>query len=516
MRFAITLAMLTGLTFASIAAEPDRPELAQKAQAILRANCYECHGQDGVFEGGMNYILDAAKLIARKKVVPGKPEESKLYRRVVKGTMPPAEHQPRPSAADKEILKQWIAAGALPVHVAADARTVLTQADQFRWMLKDLEQFDRRSRRFIRYFSLAHLYNQGLSDDELQTYRNALSKLANSLSWHPKITVPQAVDEHRTLLRIDLRWYMWDATRWNRLLAEYPYGILDDSATSRAVLVGTATKLPMLRADWFIANACRPPLYFDMLQLPASISELERQLRVDAAGDIQQERVARAGFNGSGVSKNNRILERHVSVHGAYWRTYDFDAVPQNLVERNGVLPDQRNVFAYPLGPAGVTPRDPFLHAGGEAIFNLPNGLHGFMIVNSVGNRIDKGAVQIVSDPKRRTGPSRPAFPACRAISPASMKRPTRSAISWRRTRKPFRGDAEVIRALYPPETKMKKLMDEDQDTYRKALEKTGAKVTRTEPVSTLTLRYEADVDLPTAAAEVGLRRGFSAENIAL
>jgi mono/diheme cytochrome c family protein len=29
--------------------------LAQKAQAVLRANCYRCHGRDGAVEGGMNY-----------------------------------------------------------------------------------------------------------------------------------------------------------------------------------------------------------------------------------------------------------------------------------------------------------------------------------------------------------------------------------------------------------------------------------------------------------------------------
>src|SRR5262249_13045828 len=196
-------------------------------------------------------------------------------------------------------------AGAPVVHSGVDTnRTRIVQSDLQRWMLNDLETIDRRSRRFIRYFSLAHLYNQGLSDDELQSYRNALSKLINSLSWHPRITVPHAVDPHKVLLQIDLRWYMWDATLWNRLLAEYPYGVLDDTAASRAVMVGTATKMPLVRADWFIATASRAPLYYELLQLPANLAELERQLRVDAAVDIQQERVARAGFNGSGVSKN--------------------------------------------------------------------------------------------------------------------------------------------------------------------------------------------------------------------
>ena len=60
----------------------------------------------------------------------------------------------------------------------------------------------------------------------------------------------------------------------------------------------------------FIAAASRAPLYYDLLQTPNQVAELERQLRVDVLVNIQQERVARAGFNGSGVSRNNRILER--------------------------------------------------------------------------------------------------------------------------------------------------------------------------------------------------------------
>ena len=504
------------LAASAVAAEPDKAALAQQVQAILKANCYRCHGQDGVFEGGMNFILDAAKLAARKKIVPGKPDESPLYLRVMKGAMPPVDEQPRPSAADKAILKQWIEVGAPGPSAATAARRHITPADEYRAMLADLETMDRRGRRFVRYFSLAHLYNLGLSDDELQTYRNALSKLVNSLSWHHRIAVPQPVDEEKTLLRVDLRWYMWDAGQWNRLLAEYPYGVLDDSATARAVMVGCATKLPLLRGDWFIANACRPPLYFDLLQLPNSIAELERQLRVDAAVDIQQERVARAGFNGSGVSKNNRILERHDSVHGAYWRTYDFEAVPQNLVERNGVLPDQRNIFAFPLGPAGVASGTPFLQAGGEAIFSLPNGLHGFMLVNAVGTRVDKAAIQIVSDPKRpdRAVETGVSCMSCHlgGINPKADQ--VRDFVA-KNSQAFSRGDAELIRALYPPEAKMKKLMEEDAERYRRAVAAAGAKVTKTEPVSTLTLRYEADVDLPTAAAEAGFSPEEFREKIA-
>jgi mono/diheme cytochrome c family protein len=86
--------------------------LAVKATAVLNANCRRCHGQDGTAEGGMNFILDPAKLVARKKIVPGQPDQSPLFKRLSTGKMPPAGEQPRPSAADVAVVKQWIEAGA--------------------------------------------------------------------------------------------------------------------------------------------------------------------------------------------------------------------------------------------------------------------------------------------------------------------------------------------------------------------------------------------------------------------
>src|SRR5207253_9684280 len=131
----------------------------------------------------------------------------------------------------------------------------------------------------------------------------------------------------------------------------------------------------------------------DLLQLPTSAAELERQLRVDLVQDLQQERAARAGFNGSGVARNNRILERHDSMLGAYWRTYDFDAVPQNLPDRDVLRPDRRNIFAYPLGQGAG--ENTFQHAGGEIIFSLPTALHGFILLNANGVRVDSAPAAI-------------------------------------------------------------------------------------------------------------------------
>ena len=87
-------------------------DLAAKARRVFEANCHRCHGKDGAVEGGLNYVTDLGKLVARKKVVPGDADGSRLFRRVDDGTMPPEGESPRPTAEDVTILKKWIEAGA--------------------------------------------------------------------------------------------------------------------------------------------------------------------------------------------------------------------------------------------------------------------------------------------------------------------------------------------------------------------------------------------------------------------
>src|SRR6476620_3179338 len=87
---AVLLCALPGILPAA-APPASNPELAGKALTVLRTHCYRCHGQDGAVEGGLNYILDTAKLVARRKVVPGQPEKSPLYLRMKNGKMPPPD-----------------------------------------------------------------------------------------------------------------------------------------------------------------------------------------------------------------------------------------------------------------------------------------------------------------------------------------------------------------------------------------------------------------------------------------
>src|SRR5580704_14600202 len=99
-------------------------QLAVRTQSILKAHCYRCHGQDGAIEGGMNYGTDLAKLVARKKIIPGNPSGSRLFKRIEEGTMPPPAEKSRPNREEIAAIKQWIDAGAPAGEVSLSRPTI--------------------------------------------------------------------------------------------------------------------------------------------------------------------------------------------------------------------------------------------------------------------------------------------------------------------------------------------------------------------------------------------------------
>jgi hypothetical protein len=470
-------------------------EVAGKARERLETYCHRCHGQEGTIEGGFNYLLDREQLVARKKIVPGKPSESLLLRRIVAGEMPPADEKLRPSDEDLVILKRWIEAGAPELTAPRPELPYISPKIVMQDIRADLEKRGERDRRFTRYFTLTHLYNAGLSDDELQTYRNGVSKLLNSLSWNKTIITPVAIDKEKTILRIDLRDYNWGKREWDGLANRYPYALDDGSEAQAFCNQACSCIVPAVRGDWFVASASRPPLYHDLLQLPRRDIDLEQMLHLDATANIEADRVARAGFGKSGIARYNRLLERHDSPFGAYWRSYDFAeaAGPQNIFER-------------PLGPADD--EHSFRQAGSEIIFNLPNGLQAYMLVNGQGTRIDKAPTALVTDPKRpdRLVENGLSCMSCHARGIIPKDDEIRSLVE--KNPKAFTKEyLDTVLALYPPVERFRQLQDKDAERFRLAAAAAGAKATRTEPIYALALQYEAPVSVSRAAAEIGLTR---------
>ena len=437
----------------------------------------------------------------------GNPAASELYNRLLitdaAKRMPLG--QPQLSAQAIDTIRNWILAGAPDWAAAptadADFISPAEILNTIETHLMSLSSFDRA---FARYFTLTHLYNAGESAQILQEYRKGLYKLVNSLSWGSTVTNPQPIDSQGTILYIDLRHYEWDRNNsWTKIEAEYPYHISFDAPEQTALRdqlsrLQTEMKsdMPSVHVDWFVAQASLPPLYHDLLSLPLTDRELETRLEVDVAQNLLNApgvRVWRAGTNNSGVSNNNRVIERHISQHGAYWKSYDFA----------GSVGTQ-NIFTHPLN---------FTHDGGEAIFNLPNGLQGYYLANASGFRLDDAPINIVSNPAASDPTVRNGLSClgCHTEGMKTFEDQVRSVIESNAT--PAYDKAQALR-LYVEQSEMDAHLGEDMDRYRVALTKTGGTVDDIEPISRFHEVFQGPVDASYAAAVVGLETEAFQEKI--
>jgi hypothetical protein len=433
------------------------------------------------------FVLNYGRLISTRVIIPGD-ENSLLLKMVEGGAMPPSgDGLPD---ADKAVLRDWVLAGAPSWEDKKNspiARGFISEAETLALIREDLSRSRERNRPFLRYFSITHLFNAGVEESELETHRIALAKLLNSLSWHKEIAVPMPINPLKTVFRIDLRDYQWTPATWNMLLANYPYGIRTQDSEVIKLLSGADA--PYLRADWFIARASVPPLYHQLLGLPQTLGELERMLGIDPARNLEEEKnVVRAGLRVSGVSQNNRVVERHTSPYGAYWKSFDF---------RNNL--GVQNIFRDPIR---LNP------AGGEVIFNLPNGLQGYFLANGAGQRLDIAPIDIVAD---RNNPDEPVIRTgrscinCHVDGIKLLKDDIRAAVKGM----PLSfADQEHALALYLQQEVIDRQVEKDRRTFQEALtliDNSPTNNPRAEPVNLVARQFQADLTPAAAAAEVGL-----------
>src|SRR5436190_9393234 len=91
-------------------------EFNRDVRPIITENCFACHGPDKN-QRKAKLRLDVREIaLERGAIVPGKPSESKLVDHIFASDpdeiMPPQKTQKRLAAAQKELLKEWIAQGA--------------------------------------------------------------------------------------------------------------------------------------------------------------------------------------------------------------------------------------------------------------------------------------------------------------------------------------------------------------------------------------------------------------------
>ncbi|HLX64154.1 MAG TPA: PSD1 and planctomycete cytochrome C domain-containing protein [Planctomycetota bacterium] len=96
---------------------PRKLEFNRDVRPILSENCYLCHGPDKNSRKGKMRLDVREEALAKEAFVPGKADDSELVKRVFSKDpdehMPPAESKRTLTDAQREILKDWIAQGAV-------------------------------------------------------------------------------------------------------------------------------------------------------------------------------------------------------------------------------------------------------------------------------------------------------------------------------------------------------------------------------------------------------------------
>ncbi|WP_176736889.1 c-type cytochrome domain-containing protein [Oligoflexus tunisiensis] len=463
--------------------DADAVDLQAEALAILDRACVSCHSATNI-QGNFGSLDNVEAMLASGRyIVAGKPERSLVYTKLAPvGNMPPSGAL-KPEEA--ETIKQWILGlKAVEVVPLKDIQVVdLIQKDlQTNVPVAEQDQ--------VRYFSLHVANNVGTNEAGMENLRKAFFKVVNSLSRSPALVKPVAVDPKKLIYRVKLNELGIPVQVFESVMTDfYPFSqqfvnnVSDNAAqqaaqNDQALRDATGSANYLIRADWFIATATLPLPYERLLQLGADQAALDAQLGVNIVDNLANDRVLRAGFKNSGVSSQNRMIERHSQNNGlAYWISYDFARLDQ--IE---------NLFANPLGPTGTSPTKAFQHDGGEIIFQLPNGMLAYRLINNAGVILDKGPTSIV---KQNDAPSQFLTAIVNGVSCMNChqsgllyKKDEIRAFALANVGAFSAAEMEKLLNLYPEDKVFKETMDKDNALYFNSLKQLGIDPLKPDPVN--------------------------------
>jgi mono/diheme cytochrome c family protein len=533
------------------AVDPNDPfeatELGKEVKAILETNCAQCHY--GTKSGDMDYILNLNELVKNDKVIPGKKEDSQIFVRMQQGSMPPAfQRTQRPTFGQIDQVGQFIDeldpnfGGADPT---CETLPFQSLDDQIIAMDSDIQRIDSKDQPFIRYLTITYSSNGGGCEGprkDLERQRFALFKGINSVSTEPKVGVPQPIDKDETIYRIDIRDYNWDRgidleddgvqdfnDGWDAIVAGVQ-GNLPLAAANNAVLNAsnayavpftgdqaddlnekTATEIPFMPVNAFIQATEFADLYYALIGAKANLLDFEKDvLLIDSVKEKQDDNLIRAGFSNSGVSKQERVLNRFdqgTAGGYSYWLSFDFDGG-----SGKGVLNlANDSIYQNPID---------FAFTGGEAIFNLPNGFQGYYVANAQGTRLAEAPVGIVIDPAQNNGTVTNGA-SCHSCHNAGMITFTDTVRPFVEANKELFDNAtyeHVINQYPTDQNALQAVMDSDSAIHVNAVAKAGVPIGTPDAVSRVYLdfQFQVNIDAKLAAGELQVTEKELVDNIQL
>jgi hypothetical protein len=514
---AAVLGLGLSLSGAANAATPPGDPVAKAAFDVLQKHCARCHqtGElsqkdlDGVEHKRENAASNFGNVLNLEEiasnphyVLPGNAKASRLFTEIINEKMPYdwANGQGKfDPVAPEELaaLEAWIDG----LKNTCDPKAYVSHSDMIGMIAADIER-ERipQRRKGIRYVTLTHLANACTDEKAMKVYRQATIKLLNSLSRSPDVVRFQAIDPGETIIRVNLDELGWTAEDWETVLKSYPYKMQPDTSYKNLLVSATDSKMPYVRGDWFAFTASRPGMYEKLLKLAPDFNKLAKDEGVDIEANLKKFVAQRAGFQVSGVSRNNRMIERHPSKHGYFWTSYDFAG-------NKG----RQNLYEHPLGPKG---KNAFEHDGGETIFSLPNGFQAYYLNTADGKALNTGPTNIVQDKRAKdlAVTNGISCMGCHEFGMIKAKDEIRKIAIGGRGGKAFsRDEQREIEALYIENERMDKVLDGDAKRFQDAMFRAGLdpnlNYNGIEMITALSQRYEQDVDLTMAAAELGMTK---------
>lgn len=233
----------------------------------------------------------------------------------------------------------------------------------------------------------------------------------NSLSTSPAIIQPEFVEgsEHR-IIRFYLDNYRIRPETWEFFVKNEPYF---SHISDKDVNVSAATFKPIIRTDWFLANAFVEPSYSILLNNslknfnPKTETDILENFKFNLtdASDIERQYWATVSGENSFVAIQSRRLRRYSGVLDYIHITDDYKSNVDFLKVVNGkkvyVIKDPVEHLLDPevVKTSRITKliQGELFHGdviyepdGHEGIFQIPNNLQGYYISNAQGKLIAK------------------------------------------------------------------------------------------------------------------------------
>ncbi|MBI2925094.1 MAG: DUF1549 domain-containing protein, partial [Verrucomicrobia bacterium] len=116
----------------------------QHIRPILKANCFDCHGEGEKLKGGLDLRLQRLLVKGGESgpaIVPGDPKRSHLVELITKGEMPKREK--KLTATEIETIRKWIAAGARtarPEPAEVPHGMTITEEERAHWAFQPIRR----------------------------------------------------------------------------------------------------------------------------------------------------------------------------------------------------------------------------------------------------------------------------------------------------------------------------------------------------------------------------------------